>query len=221
MFQIFVYQSRKHDKKTHQKQHAQKHEKWLHVTVDFLCVDICSSCKARCAQLACEIPRYRNDVIVMWVPVRTYLWAFVIPRFSVKPVLNWAKYLFAENTSDNSTNYDSFLNWTFSSPNVIRTVRRSILRLQIWFSFFIKPQLCAFRKELKKDTKLRITTKSQPIKKFPPMRVKYLATPSSIFFPFFSHPQESSLLSASLRHGSLNRVNIPRICWAKLFGPRL
>ena len=46
------------------------------------------------------------------------------------------------------------------------------------------------------------------------------------FFFFFlnkyiSHPQESSLLSASLRHGSLNRANIPRICWAKLFGPRL
>ena len=35
-----------------------------------------------------------------------------VPRvFShVKPVLNWAKSLFAEHTLDSSTNYDSFLN---------------------------------------------------------------------------------------------------------------
>ena len=28
-----------------------------------------------------------------------------------------------EDTSDTSTNYDSFLNWTFSSPNMVRTVQ--------------------------------------------------------------------------------------------------
>ena len=28
--------------------------------------------------------------------------------FSLKPVLNWAKCLFAEDTSDSSTNYDLF-----------------------------------------------------------------------------------------------------------------
>ena len=28
----------------------------------------------------------------------------------LKPVLNWAKCLLAEHTSDSSTNYDSFLN---------------------------------------------------------------------------------------------------------------
>ena len=56
--------------------------------------------------------------------------------------------------------------------------------------------------------------------KFPPKRVKYLAIPSSIFF-FLPHPQESSPLSANQRQGSSNRANIPRTCWAKLFGPRI
>ena len=37
-----------------------------------------------------------------------------------KPVLNWANYLFAEHTSDSSTNYNSFLNWTFTSSNMVR-----------------------------------------------------------------------------------------------------
>ena len=41
---------------------------------------------------------------------------------SVKPVLNWANVCSPEHTSDTSTNYDSFLNWTFSSPNMVRTV---------------------------------------------------------------------------------------------------
>ena len=45
-----------------------------------------------------------------------------------KPVLNWANCLFVEYTSDSSTNYNSFLNWTFSSPNMVRAVRRIILR---------------------------------------------------------------------------------------------
>ena len=49
----------------------------------------------------------------------------------VKPVLNWANCLFAEHTSDTSTNYDSFLNWTFSSPDMIRTLRRTLLRSQL------------------------------------------------------------------------------------------
>ena len=30
-----------------------------------------------------------------------------------------------------STNYDSFLTWTFSSPNMVRTVRRTLLRSQL------------------------------------------------------------------------------------------
>ena len=31
-------------------------------------------------------------------------------RWPISPVLNWANCLFAENTSDSSTNYNSFLN---------------------------------------------------------------------------------------------------------------
>ena len=42
---------------------------------------------------------------------------------SLKPVLNWANVCSPEHTSDTSTNYDSFLNWTFSSPNMVRTVQ--------------------------------------------------------------------------------------------------
>ena len=46
----------------------------------------------------------------------------------VEPVLNWANYLFAEHSSDSSTNYNSFINLTFCSPNMGRTVRRTVLR---------------------------------------------------------------------------------------------
>ena len=37
--------------------------------------------------------------------------------------LNWTNVCSPEHTSDTSTNYDSFLNWTFSSPNMVRTVQ--------------------------------------------------------------------------------------------------
>ena len=47
-------------------------------------------------------------------------------RSCVKPVLNWANVCSPEHTSDTSTNYDSFLNWTFSSPNMVRTVQTLI-----------------------------------------------------------------------------------------------
>ena len=41
----------------------------------------------------------------------------------IKPVLNWTNVCSPEHTSDTSMNYDSFLNWTFSSPNMVRTVQ--------------------------------------------------------------------------------------------------
>ena len=41
----------------------------------------------------------------------------------LKPVLNWANVCSPEHTSDTSTNYDSFPNWTFRSPNMVRTVQ--------------------------------------------------------------------------------------------------
>ena len=39
------------------------------------------------------------------------------------------------------------------------------------------------------------------------------------FFFCLSHSQESSLLSTNPRQSSLNRANIHRTCWEKLFGP--
>ena len=48
----------------------------------------------------------------------------VLPtKACLQPVLNWANVCSPEHTSDTSTNYDSFLNWTFSSPNMVRTVQ--------------------------------------------------------------------------------------------------
>ena len=46
-----------------------------------------------------------------------------VPSSCLKPVLNWANVCSPEHTSDTSTNYDSFLNWTFSLPNMVRTVQ--------------------------------------------------------------------------------------------------
>ena len=37
---------------------------------------------------------------------------------SVKPVLNWANVFFAEHTLGSLTNYNLFLNWTFTSLNI-------------------------------------------------------------------------------------------------------
>ena len=48
---------------------------------------------------------------------------------TVKPVLNRANVCSPEHTSDTSTNYDSFLNLTFSSPNMVRTVQTLLRQL--------------------------------------------------------------------------------------------
>ena len=47
----------------------------------------------------------------------------VSKREALKPILNWAYVC--------STNYDSFLNWTFSSPNMVWTVRQILLCSQL------------------------------------------------------------------------------------------
>ena len=59
---------------------------------------------------------------------------------------------------------------------------------------------------------------SQQINKFPPKRVKNLATPSSIFIFVFFFIHRRALLSANQRQWSSNRANVPRTCWAKVFG---
>ena len=53
----------------------------------------------------------------------TLKWLNLTPLAIFKPVLNWANVCSPEHTSETSTNYDSFLNWTFSSPNMVRTVQ--------------------------------------------------------------------------------------------------
>ena len=62
---------------------------------------------------------------------------------------------------------------------------------------------------------------SQQINKFPSKRVKNLATPSSIFSLVFFSIYRRALLSANQRQWSSNRANVPRTCWAKVFGPRI
>ena len=49
--------------------------------------------------------------------------------------------------------------------------------------------------------------------------MKHLVTPSSIFIFYFFLIHRRALLSANQRQCLLNRVNVPRICWAKLIGP--
>ena len=122
----------------------------------------------------------------------------------VKPVLNWANVCSPEHTSDSSTNYDSFLNWTFSSPNMVRTVQ-TLLHSQLACN---EMQASARTCGRQHDRKCRLKSTyfhhpsqgystnyylilglrdkaappaSQQINKFPPKRVKNLATPSSIF----------------------------------------
>ena len=51
--------------------------------------------------------------------------------YHLKPALNWANCQFAELSSGRSKNYSSFPNCVrknFTSPNLVRTVRRTILR---------------------------------------------------------------------------------------------
>ena len=62
---------------------------------------------------------------------------------------------------------------------------------------------------------------SQQINNFPPKRVKNLSTPSSIFIFLFFFIHRRALLSANQRQWLLNRANVPRTFWAKLFGPRI
>ena len=70
------------------------------------------SVKAAWPGVRCESSLARNAV-----------WRQRGQECSVKPVLNWANVCSPEHTSDTSTNYASFLNWTFSSSNMVRTVQ--------------------------------------------------------------------------------------------------
>ena len=67
------------------------------------------------------------------------------PPYCFKPVLNWANVCSPEHTSDTSTNYDSFLDWTFSSPNIVRTVQ-TLLHFQLaWNEMQASARTCGRR----------------------------------------------------------------------------
>ena len=66
---------------------------------------------------------------------RASLRQFVL-RHLMQPVLNWANVCSPEHTSDTSTNYDSFFNWTFSSPNMVRTVQTLLHSQLAWDASF-------------------------------------------------------------------------------------
>ena len=147
------------------------------------------------------------------------------PGLSIlKPVLNWANVCSPEHTSDTSTNYDSFLNWTFSSPNMVRTVQ-TLLYSQLACNE-MQASARTFGRQL--DRKCRLSqvksvyfnhpsqgnstnyylilglrdkaapSTSQQINKFPLKRVKNLATSSSIFIFVFS-PFTGELFSQPIR----------------------
>ena len=159
----------------------------------------------------------------------------------VKPILNWVNVCSPEHTSDTSMNYDSFLNWTFSSPNMVRTVQ-TLLHSQLACN---EMQASARTYGRHHDRKCRL--KSSQYTLIIPHRVTdyYLilglrnkAAPSTsqqipfetseepsntvihfYFCFFFIHRR--ALLSANQRQWSSIRVNVPRTCWAKVFGPRI
>ena len=169
----------------------------------------------------------------------------------LKPVLYWANVCSPKHTSDTSTNYDSFLNWTFSLPNMVWTVQtllhsqlacnemqasartcsrraadsmlENVGSSQVKSVYFNHPSqgnstnyylILGLRDKAAPST-------SQQIIKFPPKRVKNLATPSSIFIFVFFSIYRRALLSANQRQWSSNRANVPRTCWVKVFGPRI
>ena len=56
-------------------------------------------------------------------PRKVFFHTMMIRECFLKPVLNWANVCSPKHTLDTSTNYDLFLNWTFSLPNMVRTVQ--------------------------------------------------------------------------------------------------
>ena len=149
----------------------------------------------------------------------------------------------------------------FVRPNILRTLRRTMIRFliellvrRIWFGqsklYFIlnwlavrcklRPELAAEMRSRQHDRKCRLKSNQYTliiphrviqltaisfwvsetrlrlpqVNKFPPKRVKNLATPSSIFILVFS--SFTGELSANQRQWSSNRANVPRTCpWAK------
>ena len=166
---------------------------------------------------------------------------------SLKPILNWANVCSPEYTSDTSTNYDSFLNWTFSSPNMVRTVQTllhsqlacnemqasartcgrraadSMIQNEVKWIYFHHPsqgnstnyylilglqdKACASHKSTNKQISSEASEEPRD-------------TVIHFYFCFF-FIHRRALLSTNQRQWSMNRANVPRTCWAKLFEPRI
>ena len=137
-------------------------------------------------------------------------------HFILKPILNWVKCLFTKHISDSSTNYDSFLNWTFSSLNMVWTVQTLLCSQMACNEIKLKAsartcsrqhdQKCRLKSSHLKSINFHHPSQgtstnyylilglwdkaapatSQHINKFPLKRVKNLVTPSSIFIFIFS-----------------------------------
>ena len=129
----------------------------------------------------------------------------------LKPVLNWTNVCLPEHTSDTSTNYDSFLNWTFSLPNMVRTVQTLLYSQLACNEMQALARTCGRRAADSMIENVGLSqvsfwvlrdkatpSTSQQINKFPSKRVKNLATPSSIFIFVFS-PFTGELCSQPIR----------------------
>ena len=128
--------------------------------------------------------------------------------------------------SDSSMNYNSSLNWTFSSPNMVQTVQQTLLCSQLACN---EMQASAWTCGRQHDRKCRLKTSQytlivphrviqlttisfwvpetrlrQQINKFPPKRVKNPATPSSIFI-FISSSSTGELCSQPIR-GNVHQI---------------
>ena len=162
----------------------------------------------------------------------------------VKPVLNWANVCSPEHTSDTSMNYDSFLNWTFSSPNMVRTVQTLLHSHLACNEMQASAQTCGRQHDRKcrlKSSQVKWIYFNHPSQGNSPnyyliLGLQDKAAPSTsqqipseasekpsdtvihfYFCVFFIHRR--ALLSANQRQWSSNRANVPRTCWAKVFGP--
>ena len=87
-------------------------------------------------QFLCPWPYYPREgrawaVTGQWHGLQCWAWAVAGQwhGLQLSPFLiSWANICFAEHSSEYSMNFTSFLDWAHSSPNMVRTIRRTILR---------------------------------------------------------------------------------------------
>ena len=144
-------------------------------------------------------------------------------------------------------NYDLFLNGTFSSPNMVQTVQTLLHSQLACNEMQASARTCSRQHDQKcrlKSSQVKSIYFNHPSqgnstnyylflglrdKAAPPTSQQIKKNPSEAseepsdtvihfyFCFFFIHGR--ALLSANQRQWSSNRVNVPRTCWAKLFGP--